>query len=124
MVNAHLFLVSQVSPYFIHPKDFASDILVQKLTSYSTLKILDDAISDRRTFGKIEDTGGLGCTLFFVRLHLHAVSGRIVPPKYCALYLWTSIIWFMSLYGVNITPKRNLLYNTIVNEFLVLQYDL
>ena len=123
VVDAHIYLKSQVSTDLILPEDFASDLLVQKLTLCSTIKILDDAISDGRTIGNIEDTVGLGCTIFFTRLHMHAVNVITAPPKQRGIYLWTSMIWFTLLYGLNITPKRNLVSETIANGFLVLRSD-
>ena len=61
--------------------------------------------------------------LFFLRLHLYAVNCQSVPAKHRALYLWISMLWFTSLSGVNITPKRNLVSETIANIFLVLRAD-
>ena len=58
-----------------------------------------------------------------MELHLHYVNGLIVPAKHRALYLWTSMIWFTTLGGMNITTKRNLVSETISNKFLVLWYD-
>ena len=123
MVDAHIFLKAQISPYFIHPKDFASDILVYKLTLYSTNNKLDDTIYDGHTIGKTEDAEGLGCTIFFMRLHLHARNRKNSPQNHRALYIWKSIIWFVSLYGLFITPMKNLMSETIANGFLVMQYD-
>ena len=87
VVDSHQFIKSQVSPDLIRPKDFDSVLLIQNLTSYSTLNKFDDAIYDGYTVGKIEDIGGLGCTLFSTRLHLNAVNGRTVPSNHRALYL-------------------------------------
>ena len=58
-----------------------------------------------------------------MKLHLHSVNGLVVPVKHRALYLWTSMIWFTTLGGVNITPKRNLVSETISNMFLVICSD-
>ena len=87
------------------------------------MKKLAIAIRDGRADGKIEDAGALGCSLFFMRLHLYAVNGRRVPAKHRALYLWVSMIWSTSTSGICITPKRNLVSETISNVFLILRAD-
>ena len=120
MVDVHILLKKKVYTDLICLKDFDSDILVHKLTFYSTLKNLDDTISDGYTVDKIEYTGGLTCTILFMILHLHPVNGRTSHPKHCTLYIWKSMIWFTSLYGVNITKNRNLVSEIIANRFLVL----
>ena len=81
VVYDKIFLKSQVSPALTCPKDFTSDNIFQKLTSYINIKKLDDAISDGCTVGKIEDIGGLGCTILFTRLHMHEVNGRTSPQS-------------------------------------------
>ena len=85
--------------------------------------MLSDGVNNGETKGLIEDTGALFCTIFFMKLHLNSVNGLIVPDKHRALYLWTSMIWFTTLGRVNITPKRNLVSETISNIFLVLCSD-
>ena len=86
------------------------------------LKKFSYGVKNGSTEGLIEDSGALYCTILFIKLHLHSVNGLIVPAKHRALYLWTSMIWFTTLGGVNITPKRTFLSETISNVFLVLRY--
>ena len=71
----------------------------------------------------IEYSGTLSCTIFSMKLNLHDINGLIVPAKNRDLYLWKSMIWFITLEGVNVTPKRNLVSETTSNVFLVLLSD-
>ena len=87
LVDTHPLLKSQLSPYLIRPKHFVFYLLVQKFDTYSTFKKLNDAISNSNTVGKIKDKGGLGCTIFFVRLHMCSLNRITVPPNHPSLYL-------------------------------------
>ena len=85
--------------------------------------MLSDGVNNGATEDLIEDTGALSCTILFMKLNLHSVNGLIVPAKNRDLYIWTSMIWFTTIGGVNITPKRNLVSETISNIYLVLRSD-
>ena len=82
-----------------------------------------DAIKDGRCDTTEDDAGALACALLFMRLHLYAVNGRDVPAKHRALYLWMSMIFFTSIGGVNITPRRNVVSESIANFFMVFRSD-
>ena len=66
----------------------------------------------------------LACALLFMRLHLYAVNGKDVPAKHRALYLWMSMIFFTSMGSVNITPRRNVVCESISNLFMVLRSEM
>lgn len=104
-------------------KDFASDKLVDDLCSHKTIDALYKGLMLKPNLGCIKDAGVLAATLFFMKLHLHAVNARTVPGLHRALYLWVSMLWFISLDGVNMTPKRNLVTETMSNMFLSLRSD-
>ena len=87
------------------------------------MKKLSDSVKNETTEGLIEDTGALSCNIFFMKLNLYSINGLIVPNKHRSLYLWTFLIWFTTLGGVNITPKRILVSEAISNIFLILWYD-
>ena len=123
VVDTDILRKSVVSADLINIKEFVSYKLVEDLCSYKTLKKLSDGVNNGATEGLIEDACALSCTIFFVKLHLNYVNGLIVPAKHRALYLWTSMIWFTTLGGLIIIPKRNLVSETISNIFLVLRYD-
>ena len=123
VVDTDILRQSVVSADLIKIKDFASYKLVEDICSYKTLKMLSDGVNNGATEGLVEDAGALSCTIFFMKLHLYSVNGLIVPAKHIAIYLWTSMILFTTLGGVNITPKRNLVSETISNIFLVLRSD-
>ena len=99
------FLQAQVPQELFRVKDFASDKLVDDLCSYKTLKKLSDGMESGLAEGLIEDAGALAITLFFIKLHLHAVNALVVPARHRALYLFTLMLWFTSLSGVSATTK-------------------
>jgi hypothetical protein len=105
-------------------KDFASDKKVEELFSYGTMKKIEDAMIDGRAIGLIEDYGALAVTMLFLRIHLHAMNARLLVSQCRAMYLWMSMILFTSLTGVNITPKRNMVSETISNIFIVMRSDI
>ena len=63
------------------------------------------------------------CALIFIILNLYAVKGKDLPVKHCALYIWTSMIFFTSMGGVNIAQRRNVVSELIANFFMVLISD-
>jgi len=73
-------------------KDFACDKLCQDFFSFKNVKKVFDGLMSGQVEGLTEDAGALSCTLFFMRLHLHAVNGLAVPARHRALYLWMSMI--------------------------------
>ena len=89
-------------------KDFASDKKVEDLFLYCTMKKIEEAMIEGWATGLIEDCGALAVTMFFLRLHLHAMNARLKVSHCRAMYLWMSMIFFTLLTGVNITPKRNM----------------
>ena len=56
-----------------------------KLSSFETIQKLSQSSPE---FGSNSegDKGVLALTLFFVRLHLHAINGKSVPEKHRAVY--------------------------------------
>ena len=123
LVDADLLRQAGVSPELIRPKDFASDKKVERLMSFETIQKLEDALASGKASGLIGDAGALAATLVFLKMHLHAVNGKVVPAKHRALYLWCSMIWFTSIAGVHITSKRNFVSETISNVFLAMRSD-
>jgi hypothetical protein len=105
-------------------KDFASDKKFEELFLDGTMKKIEDAMIDGRAIGLIEDYEALAVTMLFLRLHLHAMNARLEVSQCQALYLWMLMILFTSLTGVNITPKRNMVSETISNIFIVMQSDI
>ena len=123
VVDSDLLRQAEVPEELLKWKDFSSDKLAEDFFSFKTLKKLVDGIESGLVDGLSGDAGALACTLFFMRLHLHAVNGLGVPARHRALYLWLSMIWFTTLSGVDITPKRNIVSETISNVFLALRSD-
>jgi hypothetical protein len=65
----------------------------------------------------------LALTLFFVRLHLHAVNGTSVPAKHRVIYLWCSMVWLTSISGASMITKRNIVAETISFAFIMMSSD-
>ncbi len=105
-------------------KDFASDKKVKDLFLYGTMKKIEDAMIDGRAIRLIKDYGALAVTMLFLRLHLHAMNARLEVSQCRAMYIWMSMILFTSLTGINITPKRNMVSETISNIFIVMRSDI
>ena len=122
VVDSDLLRQAGVSSELICPKDFASDLLVKKLTSYDTLQKLEALLASDAP-NAYADAGALAATLFFMRLHLHAINGIDVPARQRAVYLWITMIWLTSLHGTCVTTRRNILAETISMVFLVMRSD-
>ena len=67
--------------------------------------------------------GALTTTMFFMRLHLHAINGVLVPATHRGVYLWMYLIQFTTIEGVHITPRRNLVSESIANIFIMTRDD-
>ena len=119
----HLSLAG-VSVDLYRPKDFASDLLVLRLVSTKTIKALAESSSDPFGSTSSGDRGVLSLTLFFMRLHLYAVNGKIVPARHRAVYLWCSMVFLTSISGTSVITKRNVVTETIAFMFLVLCSDM
>ena len=70
------------------------------------------------------DRGLLALTLFFMRVHLHAVNGKTVPATHRAVYLWCSMVFLTSISGASMTTKRNVVSETISFMFMVMCSDM
>ena len=123
VVNSDAYRQSGLNSELWRFKDFTSDAKVMTGWSYPTLRMIADAIQYGRCETTVEDDGALECALLFMILHLYAVNGKYFPAKHRALYLWMSIIFFTSMGGVNITPGRNILSESISKFFMVLRSD-
>ena len=116
-------LRANVSSDIWRPNDFASDRLVLQLVSYETIKSLSkiEPLYESTSKG---DTGVLGLTLFFMRLHLYAVNGKGMKASHRAVYLYCSMLWLTSISGASVITKRNIMSETIAFMFLVLRSDI
>ena len=79
------------------------------MTGFDTITKLYEVMADGTAKGRPEDAAALGATLFFIRLHLHAVNGKQVKARHRAVYIWGSAMWMLSLSGLSIITKRILI---------------
>ena len=86
IVVSDLLRQAGIASDLIHPYDFASDLLVQRLTGFDTITKLSEAMADGTAKGMPEDPAALGATLFFMRLHIHVVNGKQVKARHRAVY--------------------------------------
>ena len=91
--------------------------------SYPTIKMIADDMKDVQCDTTDEDSGALAFSLLFTRLNLYAVNWKDFPAKHRALYIWMSMIFFTSMGGVNIIPRRNVASESIAKFFMVLRSD-
>ena len=122
MVDAYLLRNVGVAMDEWRPNDFAADLPVLKLSSFETIQKLSQRIPE---FGLTSegDKLVLALTLFFVRLHLHAVNVNSVPENNCAVYLWCSMVWLKSISGASMITKRNVVAETLSFVFIVMSSD-
>ena len=92
-------------------KDFASDKLAAELFSYPTLKKLGKAIENGHVTGLIGDVGALATAFCMMRLHLHSVNRGGVSPKNRSLYLYSSMLFLTSLFGISPIMKHGVRNN-------------
>ncbi len=73
--------------------DFASDKFAASFFSYCTLQRVSEGIDNGTVVGLGGDVCALSALFSMMSLHLHAVSGKFVPPKHRALYLFSSMLF-------------------------------
>ena len=122
MVCAYLLRTAGVAIDEWWPNDFAVDLPVLKLSSIETIQNLSQSIPE---FGSTSegDKGILALTLFFVRLHLHAVNRKSFPEKHHPVYLWCSMVWLKSISGASMITKINVVAETLSFVFIVMSSD-
>ena len=122
MVDTYLLRTAGVAMDAWWPNDFAADLPVLKLSSFETIQKLSQSSPD---FGSTSegDKGVLALTLLFVRLHLHAVNGKSIPTKHCAVYLRYYMVWLASISGASMTTKINVVAETLSFVFIVMSSD-
>ena len=119
-----LLLQADVSKELICPKDFASDKKVEQLFSYDTLHKVAHSVDNGEATGYRSDFACLLVTFLFSKLHLHAVNAKNVPAKHRAYYLCITFLYFLSIDGINIITKRNMILESIANIFLCMRSDI
>ena len=122
MVDAYLLRTAGVAMDEWRPNDFAADLPVLKLASFATIQKLSQSSPE---FGLTSegDKGVFALTLFFVRLHLHAINGTSIPAKHRVVYLWCSMVWLTSISGASIITKINVVGETLSFIFIVMSSD-
>ena len=100
-----------VSKECIRVEDFASDVLIMKLTSASTIEKLIAC-----SFPDIGNCAVTTVSLVFIRIRSYAVNAREINSKARAIYSWASLLWESSFHTPCITMmanKRNMLLELV-----------
>ena len=101
-------------------KDYASDLLVLKLASTSTVDALCSLV------GKEEDpvvVTVLCVSLYFMRLQLYGIYCKKLDSIHRISFLWASMLWMTSMKNVCVITKRNIVTSTIGLVFLIARSD-
>ena len=122
MIDAYLLRNTEVAMDEWRPNNFAADLPVLKLSYFETIHNLSQSSPE---FGSTSegDKGVLALTVFFVRIHLHAVNGKSIPEKHPAVYLWCSMVWLTSISGASMITKINVVAETLSFVFIVMSSD-
>ena len=99
--------------------DFASDGLVLKLCSSSTIEKLESLISEERH--------SLGITIFtlcFLRLFLVGVNAKDVTHEERVFLIWASLMWFTCAKGIHHTTLYNFVVSGMGAICLAIQNDI
>ena len=122
-IDAHILLQANISRKLTFHKDFASDKKIAKLFSYNALSRIALDIEEGVLKAYVSDVGVLFSTFFMMKLHLHAVNPH-VPAKNLVMCLFVTMMWFTSVTGISLMPKRNIMLKTIGNAFLGLKSEI
>ena len=116
-----LLKMSGVAKELIWVEDFASDAVVLRLASASTVKKMISLDPP--------DIGNHAVTimsLVFMRLRSYAINSRTAGWRERASYSWASLLWFTSFHScanTMLTNKRNMLLESVGTIFLVTRSD-
>ena len=118
LVDRGLLKAAGVSQDLQRVKNFASDLLVLKLASASTVGlVLSQPCADYKA------AIALATTLFFVRVHLFSINSKrgAINAKQHIIMLQSSFIFFLHIDGVYPITKKNLLLECISMSFSMLR---
>jgi hypothetical protein len=105
--------------------DYASDLLVLRLTAAKTIGSLADLLPLPNA-ALLQDSMAvavLALQLYFMRLHLYAVNSKELNATSRVTFMWATMIWMTSITNVSIITKRNIVSATIGMCFLMLRSD-
>ena len=121
-IDADLLRLAKVTQELWRVLDFASDLVVLKLSSYHTTESINKLSINNASYSTLE-TSLLILTLYFIHLRLHAVNGSFIFSKNRVRYLWSSTLWLISISGVSIVTKRNLVSEMISMSCVILRKE-
>ena len=97
---------------------------MEQLFSYNTLHKVALSVDNGKATGYRSDFACLLVTFLFSKLHMYAVNAKNVPAKHYAYYLCITFLYFLSIDGINIITKRNIILKSIANIFLYMRSDI
>ena len=100
--------------------DFASDLLVLRLASLSTVEKLSTL-----TLSQDAGTVGIMCLgLYFMRLNLFAVNSKLLDAQSRIVFIWASMLWVTSIKGISMITKRNYVCACLPLVFIAMRNDI
>ena len=119
LIDPGLLKCTDISNTLWRVKDFASDLLVLRLASSTTVeKVLKLKCQEPQS--QII----LSLSLFFMRVHLCAVNCKgTLTAKERVTMLWSSLLVCLHVDGVSITTKRNWVTECISMVFMMMRFD-
>ena len=123
-MDVNLLIQTGTPQELIAPKDFTLDKKVEQPLSFDTIERVCNNVDFGVAKSIIKDYIALLLVFMFSKLHLHTVNALNVPSKHRAYYLCISMMFFVTIQGINPVSKRNMVLESICNIFLCLQSDI
>eukprot|EP00957_Ditylum_brightwellii_P017507 1319320-Ditylum_brightwellii.AAC.1 len=123
VLDPWLLKISGVSQELWRVKDYASDLLILRLSSAKTIELLNQL--ENVCLGSRDV---LNTTLYFTGLHLFGVNAKKIWLREWVMYSWATMIWFTSFkkpVGTDngLANKWNMVAEALSIIFLVIRSD-
>lgn len=120
LIDTGLLQLSGVHHELYRVKDYASNLLVLRLASASTIKKLVEILPHGILC--IQDVVVLSLSLYFMRMHLYSINGKHISASLRVYLLYCSMIYLTSVSSnVAIVTRRNICLGAIGNAFICMQ---
>ena len=110
-MDVNLLIQTGTPQELIAPKDFTLDKKVEQPLSFDTIERVCNNVDFGVAKSIIKDYIALLLAFMFSKLQLHTVNALNVPSKHRAYYLYVSMMFFVTIQGINPISKRNMYWN-------------